>query len=360
MLAPAREAEANTLTSPRAWKACPMNVSAACPQCGAIANPNDKFCNTCGTPLQRPGQAGPQQVPPAAPQGQPPYAQQPAPQYAAQPAFAQQPQQGYPPPQPYGAPAPRPARCQLGHDIMPGMSYCAQGHQIALDAMQFANDPNAAYAQQPPPQGYGAPPPGYGGPPQGGPPPYDPRQPPPPAPAQGLGFGGPQAYPPPPMQQGYGVPGQGGYPGAQQPVFQPAAVPPPGQYAPPPGPPPGYPTDTAPERLPAGAKLLRGFLVSFQSNPAGDFWPLSTGRVTIGRANAPEPADVPLADATISSRHAALNIDANAIVVEDTSSTNGTYVNEEHIGPNGRRELRDGDRLRFGGFTTIVKILGRS
>jgi hypothetical protein len=34
-------------------------------------------------------------------------------------------------------------------------------------------------------------------------------------------------------------------------------------------------------------------------------------------------------------------------------------VNEENIGQNGRRELRDGDRLRFGGFTTLVKILGR-
>ena len=34
-------------------------------------------------------------------------------------------------------------------------------------------------------------------------------------------------------------------------------------------------------------------------------------------------------------------------------------MNEEHIGLNGRRELRDGDRLRFGGYTTIVKILGR-
>jgi hypothetical protein len=341
-----------------------MNVSAACPQCGATANPNDKFCNTCGTPLQRPGQNP--QVPagasPAPGQGQPP-------QYAPQPGYTgQQPPyapQGYSPPQPaqaYGAPAPRPARCQLGHDIMPGMSYCAQGHPIALDAMQFANDPNAAYmpAPQPPPQAYGAPPPGYGMPQQqGAPPPYDPRQAPPPAPAQGLGFGGPQGYPPP-MQQGYGVPqGQGGYPQAPQPLFQPAAVPPPGQYAPPPGPPPGYPADTAPERLPPGAKLLRGFIVSFQSNPAGDFWPLTTGRITIGRANAPEPADVPLSDATISSRHAAFTIDPNTIVVEDTSSTNGTYVNEEHIGQNGRRELRDGDRVRFGGFTTLVKILGR-
>jgi len=236
------------------------------------------------------------------------------------------------------------------------MSYCAQGHPIALDAMQFANDPNSPYAQQQqPPQ---QPPPGYAAPgyaaPQPGPPQYDPNRPP--APAQGLGFGGAQPYQPPP-QQGYGAPQ--GYP-PPQPVFQPAAVPP-GQYAPPPAlaPAPPYPVDTSPDRNPAGAKQLRGFLVSFQSNPAGDFWPLFTGRITVGRANAPEPADVPLTDATISSRHAAFNVDPNAVVLEDTNSTNGTYVNEEHIGQNGRRELRDGDRVRFGGYTTLVKILGR-
>jgi pSer/pThr/pTyr-binding forkhead associated (FHA) protein len=81
----------------------------------------------------------------------------------------------------------------------------------------------------------------------------------------------------------------------------------------------------------------------------------------VGRANSGETVDVSLSDATISSRHAAINIDGTtgAIVVEDTGSTNGTYVNEEHIGFNGRRDLKDGDRVRFGGFTTVVKLVGR-
>jgi pSer/pThr/pTyr-binding forkhead associated (FHA) protein len=53
-------------------------------------------------------------------------------------------------------------------------------------------------------------------------------------------------------------------------------------------------------------------------------------------------------------------VDQNGgIAVEDTGSTNGTYVNDEHIGMNGRRDLKDGDRVRFGGFTTVVKIIGR-
>jgi hypothetical protein len=366
-----------------------MNVSHACAQCGTIANPNDKFCNTCGAPVNRQ---------PAGPSSPPYGGAAPQPQYAPPPAYgASPPAPGYgtaPPPQQQqqqqfggsgggaGAGPQRPSRCQMGHDIAPGASYCPQGHPIALDAMQFANEPYGGppaqgaaqgppfgapqgYAPQgypdprqgfgaPPPQGYGAqPPPGFGGgPPQGAPPQGfagAPQGQPPPgfgAPPQGYGL-------PAPPQQGFGAP-------QQQAAFQPAFQPPAAQYAPPPAP-TGVPGLDPAAQLAPGAKLLRGFLVSYQSSASGDFWPLHGGRNTVGRANAGEPPDIPLADATISSRHAVLAVDAasGSIQVEDTNSTNGTYVNEEHIGMNGRRELRDGDRVRFGGFTTIVKVIGR-
>ena len=93
----------------------------------------------------------------------------------------------------------------------------------------------------------------------------------------------------------------------------------------------------------------------------GDFWPLTGGRLVVGRLGAAEGIDISMQAPTISSRHAAMVVDASAgsIAVEDTGSTNGTFVNDEHIGFNGRRELRDGDRLRFGGYTTIVKVIGR-
>lgn len=213
---------------------------------------------------------------------------------------------------------------------------------------------------------FGAPPQGYGAPGTYG----DPRQAfaaPPPQPQ----YGGqpPQAFAPAPQgypgqaPQGFAPPPQQfGVPQPQfQPQFQPAPVAP-GAYAPPPAPPPGFGAGPDPAlQLAPGAKILRGFLVSYQSSAGGDFWPLQGGRNTVGRANAGEPPDIPLADATISSRHAVLAVDAatGTIQVEDTNSTNGTYVNEEHIGMNGRRDLRDGDRVRFGGFTTIVKIIGR-
>lgn len=268
---------------------------------------------------------------------------------------------GYPPGGGFGGGGGPGLRCQMGHDIAPGASYCAQGHPVALDAMQF--DPHQ-HQQQPqhqqhfgPPPGQFAPPPGPPGfpgypPPQQQPyPGFDPNAqfaPPPPQPygqQGGPGYAPPQQHGAPPMGGGYAPPQ------AQQPY-----APPPPQGAPQPAyePPPAQPANLPPN-------ALRGFLVAYQSNAGGEFWPLTGGRHTIGRANSGEQLDIPLADATISSKHAAITVDVptNTVTVEDRGSTNGTYVNDEHIGYSGRRDLRDGDRVRFGGFSTIVKIVSR-
>lgn len=342
-----------------------------CPQCGAIPQASDKFCNICGTPVSPPAfGAGP---PMGGGGGFPPP--------GGGGGF------GAPPPQgAYGAPpgGPPALRCQMGHDIAPGASYCPHGHPIALDAMPFANDQygGGGYGQQP---GFGAPPGqgGFGGQPQYGAPggggfgapqqggfggdpnagygqqPYqDPNaqwgQ-------QGGGFGAPQG------QQGYGAPAQqpGGFgapppqPGGfgappPQPGFPPAQ---PGGFGAPPPPPEAAPAAAPIPNLPANA--LRGFLVSYQSNTQGDFWPLHGGRKTIGRANSGEQVDIPLSDATISSRHAAIIVEGTSgtVQVEDTGSTNGTFVNEEHIGFNGKRDLRDGDKVRFGGYSAVIKVI---
>jgi len=337
-----------------------------CPQCGAIPQPSDKFCNICGTPVSPPGFGG-------APQqggygGGPPQ----------QGGFGGAPPQGN-----YGPPQGGPLRCQMGHEIAPGSSYCPHGHPIAVDQMPFGNDQyGGGYGQQPQQGGFGQPgggqpgfgqPQQYGGggyPQQGG---YDQGGYPQggyPDPNQGYGgggygqqqpggFGGGQYAPPPPPGGGFpGPQGGGGF--GSQPNF-----PPPGGqpgYGGGPGgqPDPGPPAGVAPApNLPPNA--LRGFLVSYQSNTQGDFWPLNGGRKTIGRANSGEQVDIPLSDATISSRHAAIVVDgiAGTVQIEDTGSTNGTFVNEEHIGFNGKRDLRDGDKIRFGGYTTLVKVISR-
>jgi hypothetical protein len=283
----------------------------------------------------------------------------------------------------------------MGHDIAPGQSYCPHGHPIALDAMPFANDQygGGGYGQgqgggfgAPPPQqgGFGAPPPQQGG--FGAPPPQPGYGQPDPAAQYGQPFPDPNQYggggygqanqgggfgAPPPQPGGFGA--QPGYGGGPQPGGFGAPPPQPGGFgAPAPGGfPPGDPNfgggpqaapappPAAPINLPANA--LRGFLVSYQANTQGDFWPLHGGRKTVGRANSGEQVDIPLSDATISSRHAAIVVDASAgtVQVEDTGSTNGTFVNEEHIGFNGKRDLRDGDKVRFGGFSTILKVVGR-
>lgn len=305
----------------------------ACSQCGTVAKSTDKFCNVCGTPLA-------QQGAPAPPHAAPAYGAQQG--YAAPGPAAG----GYASPQQAYAPPPMPAaRCQMGHDIPPGASYCPQGHPIALDQMQFAGS------------GYGA-----GGGPGYGQQPTGPAYAPTPAPAQAYaappqpGFSGPPGPPVPPAQAGYAQPPYGRVPA---PGFAaPAAAPYPG--APPmAAPPAAFAQEAAREAAPA--RILRGFLVAYGTNAAGDFWPLTGGRHIVGRLGSGDGVDVALQDPTISSRHGAIVVDANActIVVEDTGSTNGTFVNDEHIGFNGRRELRDGDRVRFGGYTTIVKLIGR-
>ena len=292
-----------------------------CSQCGAVVKAGDRFCNICGAPLARP----PVQAPATPGAGAPP---------VHQPQLAQ--------PGGFGAGGPV-TRCQLGHEISPGASYCAQGHPISLDQMQFANDPyGGAYSPQPapalaPPRP-AAPPPAPGG---YAPAPQPVYTPPPPQAAYAAAYAAP-------VQPGFAPqPAAGG--GYGQPVAYPAA-PPQAPLAP----------GDAPREV-APARALRGFLVAFGMNPGGDFWPLTGGRHTIGRLGSSDGLEIPLQDPTISSRHAAIIVDASSgsIMVEDSGSTNGTFVNDEHIGYGGRRELRDGDRLRLGGFTTIVKVIGR-
>lgn len=304
-----------------------------CPQCGAIPQTSDKFCNVCGNVLMQQGGGYPGAPPPQ-------YGGQPQPGFGAPPGYPPQPG-GYPMEQQnYGAPPPD-AYGQPQYPPQPGYGQ-PQGGYPAQQGYGGYPDPNA----QPAP-GFG---PNYGGPqypaqPQGGFPPaggYDAQQ------------GG--GYPAPPAAGGYDAQQGGGYPPPQSPQGQPSFPPPlpaGGGVAP-------IPAAAAPEG-PLPPQALRAFIVSYQANTTGDFWPLHGGRKTVGRANSGEGVDIPISDATVSSKHAAFNIDgtSGAVVVEDTGSTNGTYVNDEHIGFNGRRDLRDGDRVRFGGFTTIVKLVGR-
>lgn len=78
-------------------------------------------------------------------------------------------------------------------------------------------------------------------------------------------------------------------------------------------------------------------------------------RMHIGRADVRNniAPDVDLgpyggADKGVSRLHAALKSDGSSVSIVDLGSTNGTYLNEEHLVPNQTRKLKDGDAVRLG------------
>jgi hypothetical protein len=106
-------------------------------------------------------------------------------------------------------------------------------------------------------------------------------------------------------------------------------------------------------------RVLVGFLVSFDHVELGQYWPIHQGRNVVGRQGAASGVQIEIAHPTTSSLHAVLLAAARPgrVVVEDNNSTNGTFVNENALAAGQRWELRDGDRVRFGLFNTIIKVI---
>jgi pSer/pThr/pTyr-binding forkhead associated (FHA) protein len=108
------------------------------------------------------------------------------------------------------------------------------------------------------------------------------------------------------------------------------------------------------------ARELRAFLYSFHNDRAGTFWPIFSGATSIGRAGSGEQVDIEIADPTTSSKHCILTSDAvGRVTITDTGSTNGTFVNDQAIGYQGTAELRDGDRIRLGGYNASIRFANR-
>lgn len=103
---------------------------------------------------------------------------------------------------------------------------------------------------------------------------------------------------------------------------------------------------------------LGAFLVSYQYEPLGTFWPLAIGTNLIGRSGSGRPdIDVGIADTTVSSEQAVLEVDARGLTVEDRGSRNGTSVNGRAISAGVRVPVVHGDRVKFGSFETIVVLV---
>lgn len=110
---------------------------------------------------------------------------------------------------------------------------------------------------------------------------------------------------------------------------------------------------------PGAARTLAGFLVSYDQSELGAFWPIYQGQNTVGRRGAAPGLDIEIDHPTTSSRHAVLFASARParLKLEDVGSTNGTYLGDQPLDRGRKHELRDGDLVRFGGFSAIIKLV---
>ncbi|NIA24675.1 MAG: FHA domain-containing protein [Gammaproteobacteria bacterium] len=81
---------------------------------------------------------------------------------------------------------------------------------------------------------------------------------------------------------------------------------------------------------------------------AGMGWVLQEGTTTVGRH---PDSDIFLDDITVSRHHCRLILDRSDLTVEDSGSTNGTYVNGERVD---RATLKTGDEVIVGKFHLVV------
>ncbi|HSJ94395.1 MAG TPA: DUF3662 and FHA domain-containing protein [Gaiellaceae bacterium] len=78
--------------------------------------------------------------------------------------------------------------------------------------------------------------------------------------------------------------------------------------------------------------------------------PITKPEVVLGRSR---EADLRLADANVSRKHAAIRREGEAYWVTDLGSTNGTEVNGERVT---RHELKDGDRITLGATEVVFEL----
>ncbi|HEU4894389.1 MAG TPA: FHA domain-containing protein, partial [Acidimicrobiia bacterium] len=94
---------------------------------------------------------------------------------------------------------------------------------------------------------------------------------------------------------------------------------------------------------------LSGYAIVVEKGPRkGMTFLLKEGNTTVGRH--PE-SDIFLNDVTVSRHHCRFSTNGDVLTVEDSGSTNGTYVNDERVDSS---ELSAGDEVLIGRFHFIV------
>lgn len=94
---------------------------------------------------------------------------------------------------------------------------------------------------------------------------------------------------------------------------------------------------------------LSGFALVVEKGPRkGMTFVMKDGNTTVGRH--PE-SDIFLNDVTVSRHHCRFSTNGDLLTVEDSGSTNGTYVNDERVDSS---ELSAGDEVLIGRFHFVV------
>jgi len=94
---------------------------------------------------------------------------------------------------------------------------------------------------------------------------------------------------------------------------------------------------------------IEGYALTVASGPrAGMTYVLKEGSTTVGRHTS---SDIFLDDITVSRHHCRFIVGPDQLSVEDSGSTNGTYVNGDRVD---RGDLQAGDEVIVGKFHLIV------
>ena len=99
----------------------------------------------------------------------------------------------------------------------------------------------------------------------------------------------------------------------------------------------------------SGLEGVSGFALIVERGPkTGMTYLLPDGNTTVGRH--PE-SDIFLNDVTVSRQHCRFVVDDGGLTVEDSGSTNGTYVNDARVD---QATLKAGDEVLVGRFHFVV------
>ena len=71
-------------------------------------------------------------------------------------------------------------------------------------------------------------------------------------------------------------------------------------------------------------------------------------------------ADMSVDDLRVSRRHCRIVHEERGVTATDLRSANGTYLNGRRLAPSEESAISDGDKVRFGGYTTsFISVAGR-